>query len=319
MIRFLHTYGHDYTHAQVKASPLAPVIEQRDYDRLFRDRFAPQATHVFTDMERLGFWDLELAAALYLRMKNAGLRVLNNPALFKNRAALLRALHDSGLNDFNAYSVPEIADIRRYPVFLRRQQDHRAPLTDLLANRSEAEAAVAAAIASGIPEQNLVLIEQLAEPVRPGLFRKLAAFRIGDQIVPHISVHDRTWLVKYGHKFDNIEDLYQEEHGFLQTNPFASHLMKAFQLAGIEYGRADFGHFGGRLQIFEINTNPHVATDTDHPSATRIASMTLAWEKYHEALHHLDQPTGQPVRISDQKWRLSRTWRNLFARGRKLP
>lgn len=319
MIRFIHSYGHDYTHHEVKVSPLAPAIEQVDYDRLFRDRFAPCATHVFTDMERLGFWDLELAAALYLRMKNAGLRVINNPALFKNRAVLLRALHNAGLNDFNAYPVREIADIKRYPVFLRRQQDHRAPLTDLLTSRSEVEAAVTAAIASGIPEQNLVLIEQLAEPVRPGLYRKLAAFRIGDRIVPHISVHDRVWLVKYGHKFDNIEELYQEEHDLLRTNPFAEHLMKAFQLAGIEYGRADFGHFGGRLQIFEINTNPHLAPGDDHPSATRIASMKLVWEKYHEALHQLDQPTGLPVRISDQKWRLSRTWRNLFVRGRKLP
>lgn len=319
MIRFIHSYGHGYTHQAVKLSPLAPAIDQVDYDRLFRDRFAPFATHVFTDMERLGFWDLELAAQLYQRMKSSGVRVLNDPARFKNRADLLRMLHDAGLNDFNAYRVAEIATIKRYPVFLRRQQDHRAPLTDLLGNRQEAETAVAAAIANGIPEQNLVLIEQLAEPVRPGLYRKLAAFRIGDRIVPHISVHDRVWLVKYGHKFDNIEELYQEEHDLLQKNPFAEHLMKAFQLAGIEYGRADFGHFGGRLQIFEINTNPHLAEGDEHPSATRIASMKLVWEKYLEALHQLDQPPGQPVRISDQKWRLSRAWRNLFARGRKLP
>ena len=318
MIRFLLTRGHDYTLKKVKKSPLAPSIGLMNYDRLFRSRWIKHATQVFADLDRLGYWDLELAAELYLQMKNAGLPVLNNPARFKNRHTLLRALHTAGLNDFDAYRACEINSIKRFPVFLRKIQGHREPLSSLLETREEAEKAIDAAISAGTPEENLVLIECAAEPVRPGLYRKLAAFRIGNAIVPHISVHDTVWLVKYGRTFDSIEDLYKEEHAMLEQNPFAGHLMKVFDVAGIEYGRADFGFFKGRIQVFEINTNPDVAPAQPHPSATRMASMNLAWEKYMQALRAIDSNGGRLVRLADGHLQRGRPWKNLLARTRKV-
>jgi hypothetical protein len=251
-------------------------------------------------------------------MKNAGLPVLNNPARFKNRYTLLRALHTAGLNDFDAYRAHEINSIKRFPVFLRKIQGHRAPLSGLLETREETRKAIDAAISAGTPEENLVLIELAAEPVRAGLYRKLAAFRIGNAIIPHLSVHDTVWLVKYGRMFDAIEDLYREEHAMLEQNPFAGHLRKVFDVAGVEYGRADFGFFRGRLQVFEINTNPHVAPAEPHPSATRVASMNLSWEKYLHALRAIDSHGGRSVRLADgplQRWR---PLKNLLARTRKV-
>jgi hypothetical protein len=318
MIRFLLTRGHKYTLKMVKRSPLAPSIGLMNYDRLFRSRWIKHATHVFADLDRLGYWDLELASDLYLQMKNAGLAVLNNPALFKNRHSLLRALHLAGLNDFDAYRMNEINSIKRFPVFLRKIQGHREPLSGLLETREEAEKAVDAAVSAGTPEENLVLIEIAAEPVRPGLYRRLAAFRIGNAIVPHISVHDTSWLVKYGRTFDTIEDLYQEEHAQMELNPFAGHLMKVFDVAGVEYGRADFGFLKGRVQVFEINTNPHLTPAEPHPSATRVASMNLAWQKYMQALRSIDSQDGRTVRLADGRLQRGRPWKNLLARTRKV-
>jgi hypothetical protein len=318
MIQFLLTRGHDYTLKQVKKSPLAPSIGLMNYDRLFRSRWITHATHVFADLDRLSYWDLELAADLYRQMKNADLSVLNNPARFKNRYTLLRALHTAGLNDFDAYRAHEINSVKRFPVFLRKIQGHRAPLSGLLETRAEAERAIDAAISAGTPEENLVLVEFAAEPVRPGLYRKLAVFRIGNAIVPHLSVHDTVWLVKYGRTFGSIEDLYREEHTMLEQNPFAEHLWKVFDVAGVEYGRADFGFFKGRLQVFEINTNPHVAPAEPHPSATRVASMNLAWEKYMQALRAIDSKGGRPVRLADGRVQRGRPWKNLLARTRKV-
>ncbi|HEU0049167.1 MAG TPA: hypothetical protein VFQ43_16365, partial [Nitrososphaera sp.] len=63
------------------------------YDQLLRSRWLRQATYVFADIDRLSFWDLELAAHAYLEMERLGLRVLNNPAKVKTRYALLCALH----------------------------------------------------------------------------------------------------------------------------------------------------------------------------------------------------------------------------------
>ena len=318
MIRFLLTRGHHYPIKKVKRSPLAPAVNSMNYDCLFRARWLRRGTYVFSDLDRLGYWDLELAADLYLQMKSAGLPVLNNPARFKNRHSLLRALHAAGLNDFDAYRVHEIQAIKRFPVFLRKIQGHREPLSDLLQTREEAEKSVTAAIAAGTPEENLVLIELAAEPVRPGVYRKLAAFRIGDKIVPHLSVHDKTWLVKYGQKFDDIEELYREENSILEQNPFAGHLQKVFEVAGVEYGRADFGFYRGRIQVFEINTNPHLAPDGLHPSATRVASMKLSWEKYMEALCSIDGSGRRLVRLADGKLQRLRPWKNLLVHTRKV-
>ena len=319
MIRFILTRGHHYTLKKVKQSPLAPPVGLMNYDRLFRSRWIRRAAYVFADLDRLSYWDLELAAELFGQMKQAGLPVWNNPARFKNRYSLLRALHDAGLNDFNAYRVHELQSIARFPVFLRKIQGHREPLSGPLPTGADAEQAVNAAIAAGTPEENLVLIELAAEPVRPGLYRKLAAFRIGGCIVPHLSVHDTTWLVKYGRTFDNLEDLYQEEHTLLQNNTFAAHLRNVFDVAGVEYGRADFGFYRGRIQVFEINTNPHVAPSDPHPSATRRASMKLSWEKYLQALQTIDGHNSSGlVRLADGRLQRSRPWKNLLVRTRKV-
>jgi hypothetical protein len=319
MIRFLHTRGHSYTVRNIKTAPDAPPIKCQNYDALIRARKLAGGTYIFTDIDRLSFWDLEHASHLYLQMKNAGLRVVNNPATVRTRYPLLRALRVAGLNDFNAYRVDELESIEYYPVFVRKIHGHREPLTDLLQNREELQKAVDSAIAAGTPRENLLITEFAAEPLRPGLFRKLSAFRIGDAIVPHISVHDTVWLVKYGRPFDNIEDLYQEESTLLQTNPYADHLRKVFDVAGIEYGRADFGMYRGRIQVYEINTNPQVGPPCKHPSQTRVMNMDFSWKTYLAALRAIDTADGGSIRLGNGTLQKHRPWKNLLTRTRKVP
>jgi len=319
MIRFLTTRGHSYTVRKVKKWRTAPSISLMQYDRLLRARWVRRAAYIFTDVDRLSTWDLELASHIYLQLKNAGVSVCNNPATVRNRYALLRALRAAGLNDFNAYRADEVSADVRFPVFVRKTYGHRAPVSDLLPNREELQKVVDAAVAGGTPLENLLVIEFAAEPLKPGLYRKLSAFRIGNAIVPHISVHDSSWLVKYGKIGIAGDELYREELGLLQTNPYAEHLRKAFDIAHIEYGRADFGFYRGRLQIFEINTNPHVAPPEPHPSAVRIESMRFGWEKYLQALHALDTASGGLVRLENGTLQRFRPWKNLLVRTRKVP
>jgi hypothetical protein len=105
----------------------------------------------------------------------------------------------------------------------------------------------------------------------------------------------------------------------LQSNPYAEHLKKVFDAAGIEYGRADFGMYRGRIQVYEINTNPHVAPPCEHPSATRVQSMKLSWESYLKALHGVDMPNGSAVRLGNGALQKYRSWKNLLVRTRKVP
>ena len=319
MIRFLQTRGHRYTLRKVRRSREAPPIALMNYDALLRARWLRHGTYVFTDVDRLSFWDLELASQSYLQLKQAGLKVLNNPATVKTRYPLLRALHAAGLNDFNAYRVAELDSAVRFPAFLRKIYGHREPLSDLLPTRGQLDQAIAVAVNVGTPVENLLIVEFAAEPVRAGLYRKLAAFRIGDAIVPFSSVHDTQWLVKYGKLGIAGEELYREELDFIRTNPFAEHLKKVFDLANIEYGRADFGFYRGRIQVYEINTNPHVAPGEPHPSPVREQSTQLGWEKYLAALRAIDSGGGWPVRLPNGALQRHRPWKNLLTLTRKVP
>ena len=321
MIRFVMTRGHERTHTKVVKDSGAPRIELLHYDQLFASRQLPRAAYVFTDLDRLASWDLELAAAVHRDLVAAGLPVLNDPARVKTRFALLRALHEAGLNEFNVYRLDEGLRPSRYPVFLRRAAGHGRPASGLLEDWGAVERAVASALARGIPESSLLLVEYAAEPVRPGLFRKLALSRIGPCWLPQICVHDVRWLVKYGKLGCATPELYEEELGIIRENPFAEPLRRAFEIAGIEYGRADFGLVGGSVQVYEINTNPTLKPGTQHPDTNRLESLRLVWTQHMAALRALDPGplAGPPVALRDPRLQRHQGLFGRLIRSRESP
>ena len=113
-------------------------------------------------------------------------------------------------------------------------------------------------IAAGHPERHLLVIEYAATPIRADLYRKYAMFRIGDKVFPGICLHNELWMTKVGQTGIAGQELYEEENAMLRQNPYAEVLRDAFEIAQVNYGRADFGIVDGRIQIFEINTNPDV-------------------------------------------------------------
>jgi hypothetical protein len=101
------------------------------------------------------------------------------------RFPLLRALYRSGINPFNVYSVEEGDKPERYPVFLRLSSGHEAPLSDLLFDQDALERAIAAAVSSGSPATR-----SWWSNMRP--MAGTVVFRLGDEFIPHVCVHD-TW------------------------------------------------------------------------------------------------------------------------------
>ena len=319
MIRFLLTRGRDYTIKQVQKARFASAAGIMNYDSLLRAYWLRPATYIFTDLDRLSFWDLESVSHLYVKMKAAGFQVLNDPARVKTRYPLLRALHAAGLNDFNVYRMDEIDHVNRFPVFLKRIHGHGEPVSDLIQNSKELKKTAEEIIAGGVPAENLLAIEFVGEPVAPGIYRKLSAFRIGDSIFQHVSVHDTHWLVKHGKLGIAGEKLYREERTLLETNPFKEHLKKVFDLANIEYGRADFGFYKGRLQIYEINTNPCVDAPSTHPSPIREESIRLSWQKYLDTLALVDSKDTGSLLIAREKNLRRQARKNFFTRSRIAP
>ena len=290
MIIFLHQGFNNHTHSSLTDEPRLGKVVCKDYAWLVHKKKLPKATYIFTDRERMDLWELRVYGALFQHLQNAGAgyRVINNPAKMMNRRALLRALYLAGINDFNAYSVTEKITPEKFPVFLRREHDHARPLTDLLHSKQALEEALTNLRNHGEPDDGVLITEYLAEPVKDTLFRKLSAYRIGDQILFYNCVHEHSWLVKYGTKNSADDALYQEEQIMIRENSFAEVIGKAFRIADIEYGRIDFGLVNGEVQIYEINTNPTTTPPHAHPNPIRGENQLLSWQKYCTALSALD-------------------------------
>jgi hypothetical protein len=274
----------------VAAEAAGPRIKIVGYSELFGATRLPQATYVFTDLERLPTWRVRHAAAIYRALRDQGCKVLNDPALAPSRFGLLRRLALSGFNQCNAYRVEVGVVPARWPVFLRVEGGHDAPLSDLLHNWDEAQRAIDAALDAGAPLPSLILIEFAGEPVAPGLYRRLSMYKIGGNAFADVCVHDVQWLVKYGQSGIATPELYADELRIVRDNPFRSVVESAFDLARIEYGRADFSLVDGKVQLYEINTNPHIGEMIDHPSADRVESMRVVHENLLAALRAIDTP-----------------------------
>jgi hypothetical protein len=190
---------------------------------------------------------------------------------------------------FDAYRVDELTEPRRWPVFLRAEGDHKAPVSGLLHGPEDLARAIEDAVAKGHPRSALLIIEYAAEPVREGLFRKLSAFRVGDRLLGYTCTHDDNWLVKYGKPGIAPPELYEEEYGFVAQPPFPDVIGRVFDLAGVDYGRVDFGVVGGKPQIYEINCNPDVKLRPEpSPAPRRNQSIELFRDNYLEAMRAID-------------------------------
>lgn len=282
------TREHGYTHLS-PSHQTGLDVRVASYDELLKSRGWARATHIFTDLDRLPSWRLHEAALHYRRLKQCGIKVLNDPAKFLGRFGLLRALNDAGINDFNVYRADDFQKPSKWPVFLRLEGNHAAPVSGLLEDEGELEEALRRAINEGAPRSALLIIEYNAEPVQPGIYRKLSVFRVGDRMLGYTCAHDNHWLVKYGNPNVTTPELYDEEYRLVAEDRYAEALRPAFDLAGIEYGRVDFGLVNGRPQIYEINSNPHVELNPKPSMSSRRNQSIAAFRpKYIDAMNGID-------------------------------
>lgn len=254
MIHYVVTGPHAYTvtgFLETFGAPLRGRFRWVSYELLFRLRRYPPGTWIFSDLERLSGEQAREAGRIRDLLAGAGegWRVLNHPSRSLRRYALLRTLRERGLNEFDVHRPGEGRPLR-YPVFLRGEDDHEGSRTGLLTSPAEVEAALRS---PGRPAKAL-LTEFCETADGEGVYRKYAAFRIGGAVIPRHILFSRKWMLKEVDLAGEAE--IAEERAYLESNPHRRALEEAFDLAGIDYGRADYGVKEGRIQIFEINTNP---------------------------------------------------------------
>jgi hypothetical protein len=131
--------------------------------------------------------------------------------------------------------------------------------------------------------------------------------------------------VKYGETGCSPEELYEEEEALfstpVNTNPLLLPVTKAFELANINYGRADFGIVNGRPEIYEINTNPHIGlTISGNKSPARERIFRRYCHNIVSAFHSIDAITaGEPLKITDNALLGESGLKRFIVRSRSLP
>ncbi len=293
-----------------------PVHRIWSYDALFRAKKLPHATWVFTDFDRLSAWELELAAHVYRELKSSGMRVLNDPALAVGRFDLLTSLRQLGRNGFSVWRAAQQDAVNRFPVFLRTEAAHRGPITDLIPDALALGRAVEKALSDGYPLRDLMIVEYCAQPLPSGIFRKRAAFRIGDRLISTLAVHDTNWSAKHGKLGVADESLYREEWESFERCQHERELKDAFDTARLAYGRVDYSLVDGKVQVYEINSNPTIGRTLEHPSPWRMRSAVLAEQLLVSAFQHIDSSSGLEVQLKDELLFKQRRADRLLLRSR---
>ncbi len=325
MIVFLAVRQHLYAMQSLvdgSYGPALPPIRSMAYEDALTAASFPAATYVFTDIERLSAWERLLAADLFGSLGAAGCRCLNDPARVLTRYRLLRALHAAAINPFRVwrledgpsepYGSPRGGRLMqwarrlarrapagpRFPVFIRNEADHGRPLTGLLSSPAELDQAIRHLEVQRVPIGGLLGIEFCAQPLRPGVWAKFGTFRVGDVLSTDHAVTEDTWCVKHGVEGTATDDIFRWERDHVVRNSYAAALRAPFDIAGIEFGRADHATVDGREVIYEINTNPYLAPLAPQRSPLRDEAAAVARGRLAAALWQIDGGDGAPLTVA---------------------
>lgn len=273
MIYYLVTKPHTYTVRSFlefpKAEPLRNRVKIIPYEE-FEISSAKPGVYIFSDIERLSDTERARLAKTYefLSSTPGMVQTLNHPGRVWRRFELLRNLNEKGINDFTVHRLINTLFMlgfkpTRLPAFLRGENDHSGPLSSLIYSRKDLLSTAARYLfKSGGDIRNKIFTEFCDTSDKCHVFRKYSAFRIGDVIIPRHLFFSDHWAIKEARLSDKA--MIDEEIGYIEQNPHRKELMSIFRMASIDYGRIDYGLKNGRIQVWEINTNPMLVSSVSY-------------------------------------------------------
>jgi hypothetical protein len=263
-------------------------IENATYQNEVRSGMAGPATYIFADLERVAPPRLSSLAKEWSELEAAGgNRLLNHPTRALRRYELLRTLYEAGINQFNVYRLDEVRRPARYPIFVRREEEHDGPASQLLAGPEQYDNELAAIAKRPLARDHLLAVEFCDTRDRNGMVRKYGATCIGDAIKPFHLYVSRQLFVKHSTDAIVTEETAAEEMRYFDENPHESQLREIFALARIDYGRIDYSFRKGRIQVWEINTNPYWVVDSE-PDPLRVPFLERRAEWLAQAFARID-------------------------------
>jgi hypothetical protein len=260
VIFFITTNKHTYTiqtFLDEWAPEMADFIKIITYDDLLKQTRFQKGAYFFTDIERLPTHIRFLSEKIWEKLSECQVNQLfNRPEKSMRRYELLTTLYSRGINEFQIRRLNDDFSHIKYPVFIRGENDHTGNLSDILNNKSELQAALKEIIDQGNRINELLVVEYLDVSDKSSNFIKYSAFVFGNKVIPRHIAYSKDWMVKYPSYID--KDILEKEQVFMAENPHEEELRQIFKLANIEYGRIDYSLLDGKVQVWEINTNPMI-------------------------------------------------------------
>lgn len=284
MIYYLVTRAHPYT-IELFIAKFAPelrrLVKVLFYEELETLRELRAGTYIFSDIERLGRSEAENAAKVWNVLKGApaAFRVLNHPTKSMKRYELLKSIQkvrSEGIHSYDVYRLTEGRAPRRFPVFVREENEHTGTRAEIRPSYSiqELEVEIERLTNEGRWRDNLIVVELVDTSDEQKIFRKYSAFIAHGRLFPEHVLFSGEWLVKVPMIINR--DTHAEQERYLQLNPHERELREVCALARIEYGRIDYAIKEGKLCIWEINTNPSLGMPMSDGHVDRTIEI-LRW------------------------------------------
>jgi hypothetical protein len=233
------------------------VVPYGDADQVSFDHVS---SVIFSDYDRLPSEHRLKMAVIADQLIDRGIRVLNHPQQSLLRAPLLNALHTAQINSYRAFLASELPALNpeslHFPVFARLANAHKGPATLLLQGWDALQSELDKAKTHGIQPSQVLIAEFCETKGADGLYRKYSCFCIDSTILPRHMIASTQWVLRIPDLI--TPELIQEERVFLESNPHEQLVRRVFEIARMGYGRIDYSVVDGRLQVWEINSNPYV-------------------------------------------------------------
>lgn len=249
-----------------RGAPLAGRFTIQSYEEL-RPRFEVRGgAHVFSALDQLTPAGREAIAVIQdqLAASQPGAPLLNDPRRTLLREGLLTRLAEAGINRFRAWRGDAADAVDRFPVFVREASGHSGNQSPLLESPAELHRALRSLRVRGHRPADLLIVEYCHTADAEGRYRKYAAFKVGGAVLPCHLLVGRQWMVKSAGDIRTL-DMAREERVYVTENPHAAWLERVFSLAGVGYGRIDYGVHEGIPQVWEINLNPTIGRQPGAP------------------------------------------------------
>jgi len=263
MLIFVTTAAHGYTIQDLLkqgSTPLTGRVITMSYGEFLSWRKLPAGHYIFADVDRLKPGERDAVAERMEALQHClpDARLLNHPQRSFGRYALLDRLHREGINDYRAIRATDDPADLRYPVFVRTEVEHFGSLTALLDSPAALKAALAELNEKGVPLADCLIVEFIDVRNPEGWYEKYSMLRVGEGLFATDRSSSNRWICKGDESEENHDNLAAEDLAFQRDAPHAEAVQRIFQLASIDYGRIDYAFSGGKLQVFEINTNPAI-------------------------------------------------------------